>query len=144
MSDKDLTELLEVKSIEDRSAFFDTYRSSLIVTTFDVRCVVELTLVPQELVVKEHLFDHKSILPVNRESDHLTTIGVIVDHRTHIISNILVGGSESIINNILKDDVIVSIDHADRQTTYRTGISTEEILVGTDSVITLGYFLNKT
>jgi hypothetical protein len=120
MSDKDVTELLAVMSIEDRSAFFDTYRSSLIVTTFDVKCAVELTRVAEELVVKEHLFDHKSILPVKRESDHLTAIGGMVDHKTHIISNILVGGSASIINNILKDGVIVPVDHADRETTYRT------------------------
>jgi hypothetical protein len=80
-------------------------------------------LFTQELVVNEHLFDHKSISPVNSESDHLIALGVMVDYKTHIISNILVGGWASIINNILKDDVIVSIDHSDRETTYRTGIS---------------------
>jgi hypothetical protein len=74
-------------------------------------------LFTQELVVNEHLFDHKSILPVNRESDHLIALGVMVDYKTHIMSNILVGGSASIINNILKDDVIVSIDHTDREST---------------------------
>ena len=103
---------------------------------FDVRRAIELTRLAQQLVAKEHLCDHKSILPVNSELDHVTTLGIMFDHKTRMISNILVGGPASNSKNIFKGDVIVSIDGND----LPDG-NIQDMLVGTDkpnSVITLG------
>ena len=111
-------------------------------TTFDVRRAVELTKLAKELVAKEHLSDHKSILRVNRESDHVTTLGIMFDQKTRIISNMLVGGPASNSKNIFKGDTIVSIDGND----LPDG-NIQDMLVGSDkpdSVITLGLKRSRT
>ena len=114
----------------------------LAASTFDVRRAVELTKLAKELVAKEHLSDHKSILRVNRESDHVTTLGIMFDQKTRIISNMLVGGPASNSKNIFKGDTIVSIDGND----LPDG-NIQDMLVGSDkpdSVITLGLKRSRT
>ena len=135
----------------------DQDRASLIASTFDVRRAIELIHLAQEIIAKEHLCDHKSILPANNASmspdswpfvnmpggdkrasgsGHATTIGIMYDERTHIILNLLVGGPASNSKKIFKGDAIVSIDGND----VLNG-DIHEMLLGSDkadSVVTLG------
>jgi hypothetical protein len=69
-------------------------------------------------------------------SGRATTIGIMYDEKTHIISNLLVGGPASSSKKIFKGDTIVSIDGND----VLNG-NIHEMLVGSDkadSVVTLG------
>ena len=114
----------------------DQDRASLIASTFDVRRAIELIHLAQEIIAKEHLCDHKSILPADSASGHATTIGIMYDEKTHIISNLLVGGPASNSKKIFKGDAIVSIDGND----VLNG-NIHEMLLGSDkadSVVTLG------
>ena len=88
----------------------DQHRASSIASTFDVTRAIKLVHLAQELIAKEHLCDHKSILPansvsmspdswpfVNRPGEGkrasgsglATTIGIMYDDKTHIILNLL-------------------------------------------------------
>ena len=81
---------------------------------FDLERAIQLTTLSKELVAKEHWIAHEHI---QEHTDHTaapiknrTTVGIAVDDKTCVITNVLVGGPAFNSKRVFKGDKIVSID----------------------------------